>query len=84
MRSAIAEGRGQDIIFKPGPIEMEFGVTFETEADASGGFKILAFLDLSAEAKASRSSAHTVKLTLEPLDRDLKPILVRSTEHTKE
>jgi Trypsin-co-occurring domain 2 len=83
LRSAVVEGRGQEVIFQPKTVELEFGVTFEAEASATGGFKILALLDLSTEAKASRSSVHTVKLTLEPLDHDLKPLLVRSTDDTK-
>ncbi len=84
LRKAVADaGRTeQNIIFTPKEIELELGVTFEAEAKTGGGFKLLALVDLSAEAKASRSSAHTVKLKLDVTDRAGKPIKVVSTEVT--
>ena len=84
LRKAVLERDDQDIAFTPKGIELELGVTLETEAKAGGGFKLLALVDLSAEAKASRSSAHKVKLILDVTDRDLQPLKVlseRKTEH---
>jgi hypothetical protein len=83
LRKAVLERDDQDIIFTPKGIELELGVTLETEAKAGGGFKLLALVDLSAEAKASRSSAHKVKLILDVTDRDLKPLKVFSERKTK-
>jgi hypothetical protein len=84
LRKAVLERNDQDIIFTPKGIELELGVILETEAKAGGGFKLLALVDLSSEATASRSSAHKVKLILDVTDRDLKPIKIlsqRKTEH---
>jgi hypothetical protein len=39
---------------------------------------LLAFLDLSGEAKASRASEHKIKLSLSVADKNGQPIKVRS------
>lgn len=41
-------------------------------------------VDLSAKAKGGGESTHKVKLTLEPVGRDGKPILIRDTEREKD
>src|SRR5208337_2195264 len=74
LREAILEGKGQDIVFTPNSIDIELGVTFKAEAKASGGFKLLAFLDLSGEAAAGRESQHKIKLSLSVADKDGRPI----------
>ena len=78
LRDAILEGKDQDIVFTPNSIDIELGVTFKAEAKASGGFKLLAFLDLSGEAAAGRESQHKIKLSLSVADKDGRPIKVRS------
>ncbi len=78
LREAVLEGRDQDIVFTPNGVEVELGVTFAAEAKAGGGFKLLAFLDLCAEAKASRESQHKIKLSLSVADRHGQPLKVRS------
>ncbi len=80
LRGAIIEGRGKDIVFTPKSVELELSVTFGTEAKVGGGFKLLTFLDLSAEGKASVSHAHKVKLQLEVSDEHGNPIKVRDTD----
>ena len=78
LREAILEGKDQDIVFTPNSIDIELGVTFKAEAKASGGFKLLAFLDLSGEASAGRESQHKIKMSLSVADRTGRPIKVRS------
>ena len=78
LREAILEGNNQDVVFTPNGIDLELGVTFGAEAKAGGGFKLLAFLDLSAEAKASRESQHKIKLSLAVADRNGQPLKIRS------
>ncbi len=77
LREAILEGKDKDIVFTPNSIDLELGITFATEAKAGGGFKLLTFLDLSTEAKASRESQHKVKLSLSVADNSGQPIKVR-------
>jgi hypothetical protein len=78
LREAILEGREKDILFTPNGIELELGLSFAAEAKVGGGFKLLAFLDLSTEAKASRESHHKIKLSLSVTDKNGQPIKVRS------
>jgi hypothetical protein len=78
LREAVIEGAGQDIVFTPNGIELELGITFSAEAKGGGGFKLLTFLDLSAEAKAARESQHKIKLSLSVADGQGNPLKVRS------
>ena len=80
LRQAVLDGRGQDVVFTPRGIELELAITFATEAKAGGGFKLLAFLDLSGEIKSSDSSQHKIKLMLDVADKNGNPIKVRSSE----
>jgi Trypsin-co-occurring domain 2 len=78
LRKAILEGQDKDIVFTPNGIDIELSVSFKAEATAKGSFKLLAFLDLSAEAQASRESLHKIKLSLSVADKNGRPIKVRS------
>lgn len=80
LRQAILEGKDQDIVFTPRGIELELAITFGTEVKAGGGLKLLTFLNLSTEAKASDSSQHKIKLTLDVADQDGNQLKVRSSE----
>jgi len=78
LREAILEGKDKDIVFTPNGVDIELAVNFSAEAKAGGGFKVLAFLDLSGEATASRESQHKIRLSLSVADRNGQPIKVRS------
>ncbi len=83
LREAIAKGRGKDIMFTPKSVELELSVTFGVEEKVGGGFKLLTFLDLSAEAKSSDSQSHKVKLQLEVSGEEGEPIKVRDSDKPK-
>ena len=83
LREAMLEGAGQKIVFTPENIELELGVTFGTEEKAGGGFKLLAFLDLSVEGKAKQESQHKIKLSLNVADSKGQPLKVLSTVKRK-
>jgi Trypsin-co-occurring domain 2 len=78
LRQAILDGRDQDIVFTPNGVEIELGVNFTTEAEAGGGFKIFAVLDMSTKAGVTRESEHKIKLSLSVADRNGNPLKVRS------
>jgi hypothetical protein len=78
LRLAIIEGSGQDIVFTPKEVELELAVTFEVEAEASGGFKLLALLDLSAKGAVTRGQDHKLTLRLDVANAKGEPIKVRS------
>lgn len=81
LRTAARERENaQDIIFTADKIELELGVTFGLEAEAGVGFKLLAFLDVSAKGKASEQSAHKIKFTFDITDADGKKVKVKGTK----
>ena len=79
LRTAILEGEGQqDIIFTPRGIDLELGITFDTEVNAEGGVKLFALLDLSTGAKTTNSSQHKVTISLDVADAEGNSLKVRS------
>lgn len=79
LREAVLEGEGQQIVFTPQNVELELAVTFGTEEKAGGGFRLMAFLDLSLEGKAKQESQHKIKLSLAVADVKGQPLKVMST-----
>jgi len=78
LREAVLEGKDQDVVFTPNSIELELSVNFKAEGDLKAGGKLLAFLDLSAEAKLGRESLHKIKLSLSVADKNGQPLKIRS------
>ncbi len=76
LRGAVVEGRGKDIVFTPQSVEVELAISFATELKAGGGVKILAFLDLSTEAKTGETQAHKVTLKFDVEDSKGRPLKV--------
>jgi hypothetical protein len=81
---ASMEGEGSTIRFVPKSVDVELGIIFNVEAEAGGGFKLFSLVDLSGKAKTGNESTHKVKLTLEPVGKDGKPILVGDKEREKD
>jgi hypothetical protein len=79
LRDAILEGKDNDIVFTPNEIEIELALRFSAEEKVGGGFKLLTFLDLSAEGTATQESKHKIKLSLSVADKTGNPIKVGST-----
>lgn len=84
LEEAATESQGSGIRFVPKSVEIELGIVFNVEAEAGGGFKLLSLVDISGKAKAADQSTHKMKLTLEPVGRDGKPVLVRDSEREKD
>lgn len=78
LQQAVLDGKGKDIVFTPDKIEVELAVSFKLEAKTGGGFKLLTFLDWSAEGKVGHERKHSIKLSLSVADSDGKPIKVKS------
>lgn len=76
LRNAILEGSEHDIVFTPNALDIELLVSFSTEAKAGGGFKLLTFIDVSTEAKATRAYHHKIKLSVSIADKHGNPIKV--------
>ena len=78
LREAVVEGQDQELRFIVQTIDLELAVSFDVEAKAGGGFKLLSFLDIAAEGKSKYDSQHKVKLSLVATDKDGRPIQVSS------
>jgi hypothetical protein len=76
---ASKEGEREPVRFVPETVEVELGVTFDVEAEAGGGIKLLSFIDLAGKAKVGDQSAHKVKLILKPVGPDGAPVLISSS-----
>jgi hypothetical protein len=81
---ASAQGIHEAFRFKSKSVEIELSITFDTEVQAGGGFKLLSLVDLSASTMARDEAAHKVKLTLEPIDAEGMPLLIGDDEREKE
>jgi hypothetical protein len=84
LAEAAMEGEGAAIRFIPKSVDVELDIRFDVEKEAGGGFKLLSLIDLSGKAKTKNESTHKVKLTLEPVDRAGKPIVIRDQEREKD
>ncbi|MEU4447998.1 trypco2 family protein [Actinosynnema sp. NPDC050801] len=73
--TAVAYGRGQEIGFVVGPIELEFGVELKADAKAKGGFKAWV-VAAEVEAGVGRVATHRVRVSLTPKARDGGDLLV--------
>jgi hypothetical protein len=65
LATAMAEGKGEDLRFRLGPVELEFQVQVSGEVGTQAGVK---FWVVSVGGSAARSSAstHTIRLVLHP------------------
>ena|ERR1700730_2337610 len=81
---AAKEGKEGAVRFVTKSVEVELGVTFDVEVEAKGGFKIFSLVDISGRAKRGTESVHKLKLELEPVNRDGKPLVVRDDERERD
>lgn len=78
LRDALAKAE-PDIVFTPGPIELELGVDFAEEKTASGGIKAY-IVDFSAGVKGTQTDSHKVKITLQVSGADGKSLALSSED----
>jgi hypothetical protein len=78
LRTALLKAE-PDIVFTPGPIELELIVTFANETSAGGGIKAYIF-EASGNVKGSQESSHRVKLTLSATDEKGGPLKLTSKD----
>src|SRR5260370_29991617 len=74
------EADDASVRFIPKSVEVELSITFDVEGEVGGGFKLLSLIDFSAKAKRGDTSAHRIKLTLEPIGADGKPYIILDKE----
>jgi hypothetical protein len=60
-------GRGQDLLFEVGPVDVEFSVVVKRTGGGKAGLTI-GVVTLGGEASVGREETHRVKVTLAPKD----------------
>jgi hypothetical protein len=66
---AVGRGRGQELAFRVGPVELEFTVELRVDAKGKGGFKAWV-VSGDGEAGVARGRTHRVMVTLVPKGRN--------------
>lgn len=82
LSASVKNAENSDIQFQLGPIELELQVVATKEASADAGVKWMLF-NASAQAQASSERTQTLKLTLNPVDKDGNSILVSNPSATR-
>jgi hypothetical protein len=72
LREALTKAE-PDIVFTPESIELELGVDFAEEKTVSGGIKAY-IVNFSAGTKGTQTDSHKVKITLQAMGPDGKPL----------
>jgi hypothetical protein len=75
-------GTGKDLLFRTKSVEVELSVVFKTEVEGGASLKAW-FLDVSAKTRGGDEITHKLRLLLEPVGPDGKPIHVSDIEHEK-
>jgi hypothetical protein len=79
LTSALESGRGEDIRFRLGPVELEFELDVTRELKAGGGVQFWV-VSLDGSGQRSNSSRHHIKLSLQPVGPDNADINVASQQ----
>ncbi|TDH61129.1 hypothetical protein E2C06_18680 [Dankookia rubra] len=68
LETAMTEGAGQRIRFKPANLELELSIAFSREGEAGGKVTAWTIFEASGRAKVGDQSTHRVKLVLQPVE----------------
>ena len=74
---AVDAGRDSPIIFRAGPVELEFEVSFETTVGADAGVRVWV-ISAGTKGEVTRTAGHRVKITLVPVDSAGNDLLIDS------
>jgi hypothetical protein len=72
-------GRGADLRFAVGPVEMEFVVEVVKKASGEAAIKVLNVLSLGGGGEVSRGEANRIKVVLNPIGKDGAPFEVAAS-----
>ena len=67
LATALAEGQGKDVVFRSGPVELEFEVAVTWTGGGEAGVKLWV-LTLGGKAEREAATTQRIKLTLQPID----------------
>ena len=69
LTAAMKEGEGEGLQFRTGPIELEFLVEVSREKGGDAGIRFWV-VSIGGSSKATSSTTHRIKLTLNPITPD--------------
>jgi Trypsin-co-occurring domain 2 len=67
LSEAMSASEGERLRFDVGPVEMEFAVEVQRDAEAHAGVKVWV-VEIGGSGGWSRDSSHRIKVTLNPID----------------
>jgi hypothetical protein len=81
LRRAQNAGRGEDVRFSVGSVEIELSVTVEKTAGGEASVKVLNIVSLGGTGERSRADTNRVKIVLNPVDVSGVPVEVASAQN---
>lgn len=73
-------GRGADVRFSVGSVEVELAIEIVKKAGGEASVKVLSFLSLGAKGEVSKGETNRVKVVLNPIGVGGKPFEVASAQ----
>lgn len=67
LAEAVKAGKGEQLRFDVGPVELEFAVELRRDAEAKAGVKVWV-VEAGTSGAFSRGTTHTLKVVLHPVD----------------
>jgi tetratricopeptide (TPR) repeat protein len=64
-----------DVQFEVGPVELEFAVELQRDAESRAGVRVMVMTGAN-DQKATRSQVNRIKLTITPINRSGRPVLI--------
>ena len=83
LRRAQDKGRGSDVRFAVGDIELEFAVDARKTAGGEASIKVLSVLSLGGKGEVARGETNRVKVTLKPVGVAGRPFEVASASTSR-
>lgn len=83
LRRAQDAGRGSDVRFAVGPVEVEFAVDVSKKAGGEASVKVLGLLSLGGKGELSQGQTHRVKISLTPIGVGGEPFEVAASAPTR-
>jgi hypothetical protein len=78
LRKAQDRGRGGDVRFTVGTVEIEFAVDATRTVGGEASIKVLSLLSLGGKGESARGETHRVRITLSPVGVGGQPFEVSS------
>jgi hypothetical protein len=83
LQKAQDDGRGSDVRFSVGPVEVELAIEVIKKAGGEASVKVLNFLSIGGKGERSRGETNRVKIVLNPIGVNGEPFEVASSQNRR-